>query len=72
MKTIYTLTTRLMNGTVTIQQSSSSFTTRELAEKANAAVDDANKDAAPFTVWSSIEESELYETENEVPILNWK
>lgn len=70
MKKIYTLTTSLMNGTVTMKHSSSSFATRELAEKAKAAVDEANKDAAPFAVWSSIEESELYETENEVPILN--
>ena len=45
-----------MDGTVTIQHSSSSFTTRELAEKAKAAVDEANKNVAPFAVWSSIEE----------------
>lgn len=75
MQKIYTLTTRLMNGTVTIQQSSSSFVTRDLAEKAKAAVDEAYKGTykgtAPLSVWSSIEESEIYETENEVPILNW-
>lgn len=59
-----------MNGTVTIQHSSSSFTTRELAEKAKSAVDEANKDAAPFAVWTTIDECELYENENEVPILN--
>lgn len=68
MKKIYTLTTSFMDGTATIQYISSSFTTRELAEKA--AVDEANKYAIPFTVWSSIDESELYETEDEVPILN--
>lgn len=72
MKKIYTLTTSLMNGTVTMQCSSSSFLTKELAEKAKAAVDEANKDASPFSVWSSIEECDLYETEDEVPILNKK
>lgn len=70
MKKIYTLRTSLMNGTVTMQNVSSSFSTRELAEKAKAAVDEANKEASPFSVWSSIEESELYEDESEVPILN--
>lgn len=70
MKKIYTLRTSLMNGTVTMQNVSSSFSTRELAEKAKVAVDEANKDASPFSVWSSIEESELYEDESEVPILN--
>lgn len=70
MKKIYTLTTSFMDGTATIQYISSSFTTRELAEKAKAAVDEANKYAIPFTVWSSIDESDLYETEDEVPILN--
>lgn len=70
MKKIYTLTTRLMNGTITMQHCSTSFSTKELAEKAKAAVDEANKDSAPFVVWSSVDESDLYETENEVPILN--
>ena len=56
MKKIYTLIITLVDGTVTIQHSSSSFTTRELAEKAKAAVDEANKNVAPFAVWSSIEE----------------
>lgn len=70
MKKIYTLTTSLMNGTVTMQHLTSSFATRELAEKAMAAVEEANKNVAPFTVWNNITESELFETESEVPILN--
>ena len=70
MKKIFTLTTSLMSGSVTMHTGSSSFATRELAEKAKAAVDKSNKDSAPFTVYSSIVESELYENENEVPILN--
>lgn len=70
MKKIYTLTTSLMNGTVTMQHVSSSFATKELAEKAKAAVEEANKNAHPFSVWNDIQESELYENEDEVPILN--
>lgn len=70
MKKIYTLTTSVMNGTVTMQHVAVSFSTRELAEKAKAAVEEANKNVEPFSVWNTIEESDLYENESEVPILN--
>ena len=71
MKKIFTLETSAYNGTVTMMTMVSSFLTKELAEKAKQAVDEANKDNQ-FEVISTIEESVLYEDESEVPILNNK
>lgn len=43
---------------------------KQMEEKAKAAVEEANKNVEPFSVWNTIEESDLYENESEVPILN--
>lgn len=67
MRKIYTLKTSMMNGTVTMCTQCSSFSSKELAEKAKQAVADTNKEVS---IWQSIEESILYESEDEVPILN--
>ena len=74
MKTLYLLTTSIMNGTVTMNKLSSAFTDKTLAEKTMKVVDEANKreedDPIHLTTWSNIEEMILYENEEEVPILN--
>lgn len=52
--------------------SSCAISTKELADKVKDAVDDANKghDATFSDVSTEIEEIALYETEEEIPILN--
>lgn len=67
MKKIYTLLTSLMNGTVTMVTESACFSSKELAEKAKVAVENANKNVS---IWQTIQETNLYESEDEVPILN--
>lgn len=57
----------MMNSTVTMRTLCLSFNSKELAEKAKQAVADTNKEVS---IWQSIEESTLYESEDEVPILN--
>lgn len=69
MKKIYTLTTRALNGTVTMMYNTSSFSSRELAEKAKLAVDEENIGGV-FSIISDIEETTLFEDESEIPILN--
>lgn len=66
MKTIYTLTIRVMNGTVTMSVITDCFTSRELAEKTEEAVKKKNKEHVVIT---SIDTTNLYESEDEIPIL---
>ena len=65
MKTIYTLTIRVMNGTVTMSVITDCFTSKELAEKTEEAVKKKNKEH----VITSIDTTNLYESEDEIPIL---
>lgn len=58
-----------MNGTVTMMVHSESFISEELAEKAREAVQEANKDADVIYVICEICTSTLFESEEEVPIL---
>lgn len=70
MKKIYTFNQRLMNGTVTLSCRVAAFSTKELAMKAKVAVIDANNDDDPLKmVCDVIEETVVYESEEEVPIL---
>lgn len=71
MKKIFTFNQRMMNGTVTMQSQVAAFTSRELAEKTKFAVAMANIDHdGPFTCHcDDIVETDVYETEGEVPIL---
>lgn len=69
MKTIYTLKTHLMNGTVTMMTAVSNFTDKETAEEALKVIEEANKENGNDT-WSEIDETILYENRDEVPILN--
>lgn len=69
MKKIYTLVTSAYNGTVTISNSVASFFSKELAEEACQRVELANKDAY-FKVHCKVHELVIYESSEEVPILN--
>lgn len=69
MKKIYTTITSAHNGTVTISNSVACFTSKELAEEVCQRVELANKDAY-FKVYCRVHESVIYESREEVPILN--
>ena len=61
----------MLNGSVTMQTHSDIFSSKELAEKAKDAVEKANEHA-DFPCLCTIQESTLFESEEEVPILNKK
>ena len=71
-KKVYILTQSVLNGTVTMNVYCSVFTTKELAEKTRDAVIEANENNRDksFQVVVDIQESDLYETKEDVPILN--
>ena len=69
MVEIYTLTTRALNGSVTIMTHNISFKTLELAEKAEEAIRKANKNSK-FPVITDIQPSMVFENEEEIPMLN--
>lgn len=71
MQKIFTFTQSLMNGTVTMKNIVAAFTSRELAERTRQAVIDANKDIEfPRSYCTEITETDVYECDGEVPILN--
>lgn len=73
MKKIFTFEERVMNGTVTMSSTTACFATRELAEKAQCAAISANRkpDELGLRYWcGDIKETNVFETEDEVPILN--
>ena len=73
MRKIFTLTTSVLNGTVTVSTSTCGFLSRELAEKALEAVEMANKGiTSSLRVVNEISEIDVYENEEEVPILKEK
>ena len=65
MKEIYTLHTKLMNGTVTMSIMSSNYASEELARKTKKALDERNDEH----IITDIQKTILYEDESEVPIL---
>lgn len=69
MKKLYLVTTTMWNGTVPMGSFSCAVTTNEIAEKAKKAVDEANK-SATMDSSTEVQEITLYESEEEVPILN--
>lgn len=69
MRKIYTAVTSAYNGTVTISISVASFTSKELAEEACQRVKLVNQEAR-FKVHCRVHESVIYESREEVPILN--
>lgn len=69
MKKIYTTVTSAYNGTVTINNSVASFFSKDLAEEVCRRVEFVNKDAY-FKVHCRVHESVIYESSDEVPILN--
>ena len=75
MKKVYSFTQSLMNGTVTMETSVALFTTRELAEQtlADVKADNAKRDLGGFRVcYSKIQETDLYETKDEIPFYQFK
>lgn len=74
MKKIFVFRTCMMNGTVTLNTIVNAAATRELAEIGRTACMEANKDPEHGfpVICTDIEEIPLYETEDEVPILNEK
>lgn len=72
MKTVYILKQNMMNGTFTMRTVVSAFTDKNVAEKTRKAVILANSNnLIGFTMdCEDIEEIQVYENENEVPILN--
>lgn len=70
MKKVFTFKQAIMNGTVTMQTIVCSFMTKELAEKTRQAVIEANKNIKfPKSYCYEVEETDVYESEDEVPIL---
>jgi hypothetical protein len=64
-----------MNGTVTMETNVALFTTRELAEQtlADIKADNAKRDLGGFRVcYSKIQETDLYETKDEIPFYQFK
>lgn len=65
----------MMNGTVTMETSVALFATRELAEQtlADIKADNAKRDLGGFRVcYSKIQETDLYETKDEIPFYQFK
>ena len=69
MKKIWNVEVRALNGTVTMMSYTHAFIDKELAEKASNTIKDKNKNAS-LNVVTRVYESELFESESEVPILN--
>lgn len=69
MKKIWNVEVRALNGTVTMMSYTHLFIDKELAEKTSNTIKEKNKNAS-FNVVTRVYESELFESENEVPILN--
>lgn len=69
MKTYYTVITQFLNGTVTMHTDVASFTSKEVAEKVMEKIKEINTESI-FPPVSHIEETKVYESEDEVPILN--
>lgn len=75
MKKVYSFTQSVMDGTVTIETSVALFATRELAEQtlADIKADNAKRDLGGFRVcYSKIQETDLYETKDEIPFYQFK
>ena len=69
MKTIWNVEMKAMNGSVTMMIQTHAFIDKELAEKAADKIKEKNKDSV-FHIIVRVYDSVLYESENEVPILN--
>ena len=72
MRNVWISKMRIMNGSVTMRTVVTAFTSKELAEEAQAAVRRKNAAADPMysIIFDDIESVPLYETREEVPILN--
>ena len=71
MKTVWNVTVSLMNGTVCLKRHSDLFLSEELANEVAEKIKLVNKNL-DFPVIVTIEHCTLYETREEIPILNKK
>ena len=75
MKKVYSFTQSVMNGTVTMETSVALFATRELAEQtlADIKADNAKRNLGGYRVrYGKVEESNLYETKEEIGFYQFK
>jgi hypothetical protein len=67
MKTLYTVNARFMNGTVAMMTDTSSYLNEDLAKKVGEKIKEKNPQ---YKIIVEVIETELFEDESEVPILN--
>ena len=72
MRKVWVSKMRIMNGSVTMRTVVTAFTSKELAKEAQSAVRRKNAATDPMysIIFDDIESVRLYETREEVPILN--
>lgn len=69
MKSVFLLEQKVFNGTILMATINTGFSTKELAEKALHATKKVNEDSAFINTYN-INEIQIYENEQEIPILN--
>ena len=75
MKKVFSFTQSIMNGSVTMETHIALFATRELAEQtlADIKADNAKRDLGGYRVrYGKVEESNLYETKEEIGFYQFK
>lgn len=70
MKDVWIVETKMMNGTVCVMSVKDIFATEELANEAAEKIKEANKGRDEFPILTTVEKVTLYETREDVPILN--
>lgn len=66
MKKVYILDARLMKGRIGLWARKMTFPTLQEAEKAKKMIEGENNNIGTFECWVSIEESECYDTANDI------
>jgi len=69
MKSVFLLEQKIFNGTILIATINTGFSTKELAEKALQSTKKANEDGEFINTYN-INEIQIYEEEQEIPIMN--
>jgi hypothetical protein len=69
MKSVFLLEQKIFNGTILMATINTGFSTKELAEKALQSTEKVNEDSVFINIYN-INEIQIYENEQEVPIMN--
>lgn len=69
MKSVFLLEQKIFNGTILMATINTGFSTKELAEKALRSTKKANEDSEFINTYN-INEIQIYEEEQEIPIMN--